>query len=694
MKVVLSVLVFTLILSFNAIAQKLNPDSLWAVWNNESQPDTARLMAMDDLTFNYYYRQKYQLDSVIYYTDLMLDLAIQKGNKKYQANALHNMALAYHQQLNSEKSLELNQQSLAIREEIGHKKGIGRSLANIGGIHRARGDNATALIHYKRALKYFEEINDFGLISHALTYMGLLYSEMDDLPKAINCAAKSMRVAEKANNDYFLSQSLQSLSSLYYKALDYKKALDYAEKARDLSLENNDRNNYLQSLYFISQSLLNDGKLEAALAQCKETLSIVKTTDNPIHSVYSLGLMGSIYEKMNDLDKAFETYTKSQEILKASKIKTNKLANTLSLGYVNRLKGNWAEAIKWCLEAYHEAEIQNNLSSQVGACNCLYKSYKGKSDGNNALIYHEKLLALTDSLQVEDASKKLQQMEFQKRLLEDSLEQVEKDRTLEASHAEEMRKEEKTRNILIVSSFFVLLLAGSIYIRLRYVRKSKAIIEKEKDRSENLLLNILPAEIAQELKEKGKADARDFEMVSILFTDFKQFTQASEKLSAAELVNEINECFKAFDAIIEKYSIEKIKTIGDSYMAAGGLPVPDDYSTINTVLAAIEMQEFIKKRKATKEANGEPAFEMRAGVHTGPVVAGIVGVKKFQYDIWGDTVNTASRMESHGEVGKVNISEATYELLKDDDAFAFEAREELEIKGKGLMKTYFVSSKA
>jgi ligand-binding sensor domain-containing protein/class 3 adenylate cyclase len=219
----------------------------------------------------------------------------------------------------------------------------------------------------------------------------------------------------------------------------------------------------------------------------------------------------------------------------------------------------------------------------------------------------------------------------------------------------------------------------------------KKEVEKQKKRSDDLLLNILPADVAEELKLTGASEAKDFEKVTVLFSDFVGFTKAASQLSAKELVKELNHCFKSFDHIMEKYNLEKIKTIGDAYMAAGGLQVPRKSNPKDVLLAAMEMQDFITMRKTENDAQGKPAFEMRVGIHTGPVVAGIVGVKKFQYDIWGDTVNTASRIESNGEAGKVNISQATYELLKDDTDFTFESRGKIEAKGKGEIEMYFVS---
>jgi class 3 adenylate cyclase len=213
----------------------------------------------------------------------------------------------------------------------------------------------------------------------------------------------------------------------------------------------------------------------------------------------------------------------------------------------------------------------------------------------------------------------------------------------------------------------------------------------EKKKSDDLLLNILPAEIAEELKQKGSAKARDYDKVTVMFTDFKDFTKISEQLTPAELVKEIDLCFSAFDRIIQKYGVEKIKTIGDAYMCVGGLPVPNKTHAIDVVNAALEIRAFMEKHNQEKAQNGEHQFKIRIGIHSGTVVAGIVGVKKFAYDIWGDTVNIASRIESSGEPNKINISGSTFDLIK--DSFNCTYRGKIEAKNKGEIDMYFVEKK-
>ncbi len=232
--------------------------------------------------------------------------------------------------------------------------------------------------------------------------------------------------------------------------------------------------------------------------------------------------------------------------------------------------------------------------------------------------------------------------------------------------------------------------AGILLILLGALWRQRERIVIEKRRSEELLLNILPEEVADELKSNGASAAREFDQATILFTDFKGFTDISERLTPTELVGELNTCFKAFDNIISRRGIEKIKTIGDAYMAAGGLPDPKSCCPVDVLQAALEMQEFMAHHRAESLAQGRSAFEMRVGIHTGPVVAGIVGVKKFAYDIWGDTVNIASRMETCGEVGEVNISGSTYALVKGEPGLNFESRGNVSAKGKGGLEMWFV----
>jgi len=245
---------------------------------------------------------------------------------------------------------------------------------------------------------------------------------------------------------------------------------------------------------------------------------------------------------------------------------------------------------------------------------------------------------------------------------------------------------------------FILSLRGFIRWREKSLQEENEILEIkvkerthelsiEKQHSENLLLNILPEKIAEELKTKGKSTPREYESVTVMFTDFKNFTTLSENLTASELVDELNYCYSAFDTIISNYGLEKIKTIGDSYMCAGGLL--GTATVEDTIRAALEIRDFIKQEQKKRKAEGKTFFEIRIGCNTGPVVAGIVGTKKFAYDIWGDTVNIASRMESSGEPGKVNISGNTFEMIK--DTFQCEYRGKIEAKNKGMIAMYFVS---
>jgi len=263
-----------------------------------------------------------------------------------------------------------------------------------------------------------------------------------------------------------------------------------------------------------------------------------------------------------------------------------------------------------------------------------------------------------------------------------------------------LREAESNRNFYLVGLLALLLLAGGSlfsFIRARQHAKAlsqkNAIIREEQQRSEDLLLNILPALVAEELKKQGHTKARYFEDVSVLFADFVGFSKIAEKLSPQQLVSELDSCFQEFDAIIARHNLEKIKTIGDAYMCAGGILNEEGQSGSqlrNMVHAAREMQAWLLVWNRERELVGLPRYDARIGIHTGPVVAGVVGSKKFAFDIWGDTVNIAARVEQAGEGGKINVSGPVYEAVKSQ--FEFKHRGKIPVKNKGEIEMYFLEN--
>jgi adenylate cyclase len=253
--------------------------------------------------------------------------------------------------------------------------------------------------------------------------------------------------------------------------------------------------------------------------------------------------------------------------------------------------------------------------------------------------------------------------------------------------------------LLYIIMFSLIIRAVYVQLDLRFARKQymlEQIINKrtedliiEKEKSEALLANVLPKNTADEIMAKGKATKIKYNFVTVLFSDIQGFTKIAEEMNPEILIDELDKFFFHFDSVVEKFGIEKIKTIGDAYMCAGGIPEKNRTNPVEVILAALEMKTYMSKLKATSEVEGMKYWDIRMGIHTGTVVAGVVGQKKLSYDIWGDTVNTASRMESSGEAGKINISGTTYEFVK--DFFSCEYRGKMPVKYKGELEMYFVN---
>jgi class 3 adenylate cyclase len=307
-------------------------------------------------------------------------------------------------------------------------------------------------------------------------------------------------------------------------------------------------------------------------------------------------------------------------------------------------------------------------------------AYSKDKNYSDAFLYQALYSDIKDTLYNIESKKKLNQLQFDFEL---SKKQVE-------LNLKEARIKSERQARLGVTGGLILILIIAFIIYRNYLQKTRInkILDKQKDQIEHLLLNILPKEVAYELQTSGHSKPRQFDEVSILFTDFKGFTTIADKLSPGELVEDLNECFMEFDNIMEKYNLEKIKTIGDSYMCAGNLPSPDPDHVYKIVKAAMEIQGFIEKNNLRRISKNLQPWEIRIGLHVGPVVAGVVGKKKYAYDIWGSAVNIASRMESNGSPGRVNISSAIYELIK--HRFDCSYRGKLNAKNLGELDMYYL----
>lgn len=620
-------------------------------------------------------------------------ILFEEKNQTSNVDSLFNTALNLQKEGRFQESISLFQECIPKFEKQKNIENLSNCYAKIGNSYYFLGKYDEATSSYEKSITLFKSINNKKGISSSTNNLGAINYYLGNFPAALKYYNSALEIQKKLGDKKIIAATNQNIGSIYYKIEDYINALKYYKKSYNIILNINDekeKSKILNSLGLAYVKLKNNKVAKYYLSEAYNLSQKIKDKQTQVETLSSLG---ELYFSESDHSKSLKYFEQclklSVEINSKQYISSSKIA----IGEIENKFNKNKSAINYCKSGLSIANEIGSLSLKKEACDCLYEGYKAIGNPKLALNYFEKSEKYKDSLNMNETSNKMMSMEFQNKQLLDSLTFVNKQHAVQLKHTQEIHQQEKQRNYILGTLGLIVLLAGGLYNRLNFVRKSKKALQFEKERSEKLLLNILPEEIAEELKEKGSVNARDFNLVAILFTDFKSFTQTAEQMTPQELVEEINICFKAFDLISEKYNIEKIKTIGDAYMAAGGIPIPDNAFLENIVLAALEMQEFMVNRKTENDLINKPAFEMRLGIHAGPIVAGIVGIRKFQYDVWGDTVNTASRIENNGTVGKVNISESLYQLLQNSDYFVFEYRGNIHAKGKGNINMYYVERK-
>ena len=596
---------------------------------------------------------------------------------------------------------------------------IYQKLANA---YSAFGETGKGLFYYL-AIEDIIEYNGYP-DERAVMYnnMGKQYAILNDYKKALEYFRKAELQCEYINCDY-IEVVYANIGIALHNTGDSKTGVDYLLRALQIlkakknttamaSLEH-----LLAGVYFNNQDVYN------ALSHNNEAIRIARSTkqNDVLANCYRTG--ADIYYELYDFEKAYDSYRKylllNDSILLKEQGRQQRIDQQRSM--LTAAEGQ----IKYLLtrQSVKDLELQqirfeqdrlrllnDNLELEKRSKEDEVLLLQAQKDADQAKLREqaERVLRTNQQLRLKaqqlDAEKQDRVIADlrQKEQIDRAQRQADSVRVVQLRRDQEYQKSKDSsfrRFVYSIGSLgmVILLLLGiswwfarragrRLALKNQEIEAQKAQIEEERHKSDRLLLNILPGEIAQELRGRGYATPRMYERSTVLFTDFLNFTRLSESLSPEELIDELNACFLGFDEICEKYGLEKIKTIGDAYMCAGGLPVPNDAHPVDAVNAALEMVDWLKKRH---ESASESVFnEMRIGIHTGPVIAGVIGKNKFAYDIWGDAVNLASRLEQLGEPGRINISGATYKAVK--HRFDCTYRGKKEVHNKGLVDMYFI----
>ncbi len=567
---------------------------------------------------------------------------------------------AMYSHINPDEGLKWAQRALTLARKLGWQSGEARACNNLGNNYQSMGAYPPALDAFFKALHINEALGDSGRTGAVSLSIGNVYYRQKDYPKALECYFKSLKAAAAIRDEERSAEVLGNIGSVYAEQGKNATALEYKLKALRIAEAQGDKKGII----------IQTGNTGITYADMKQYNAALSCFFSALRMAEEIGQKQSIAIRLGNAGSAYYSIARDSMAPRPdSLVPPTRAANLAKAVYYLR------RSIAACREAqFYEGipEFSRYLSDALAV----------QGDYRGAMAAYKSSVAVRDSLHNTANNAAITNLETKRAI---DL----KDKDIQIARLA-VTKKRNERGLFMAVIGLMMGVIGLLFGNYKKQQRSARIVAQEKERSDHLLLNILPVEVAEELKQTGTAQARQFDNVTVLFTDFVNFTGTAEQLSPQALVKELHECFTAFDAIMERHGLEKIKTVGDAYIAAGGLPNADAQHAQRCVRAAIEICGFVGTRLAAARSAGGESFEIRIGINSGPVVAGIVGVKKFAYDIWGDTVNTAARMEQHGEPGRINISQSTYELVKDD--FPCSYRGKVAAKNKGEVEMYFVEA--
>lgn len=574
-----------------------------------------------------------------------LDQSRRKSVLHYYAAALNAHGVRLANRGNVVQSIDSFRQALVIRQSLGDSSGTAASLNNLGRMYASVGDMQRALNHYNRSLAIKEKSGDKRGIAVTLNNIGVVYHDIGDTAEAYAYFRQSMRLREQIRDTAGLVTALNNFGSMYLRQRRYDEALAHYERSLALSTRLGLEQPSATALSNIGVIYNHRKEYDTARVLLSRALVIFEQTGDAEGTAQSWQNLGIGFLAQGNVEKAIECGERS-------------LAIAQRIGYPLRIEN---------------------------AASLLEDAYSTQKEWKRAFEMKSLATAMRDSLDNAESQKQLLQQRYRH-------EYETKTALLNAEHNAELRRQRLMQNALVGGLVLALVVVVLIVWAYRQSLRHRHAIAAEKQRTDVLLRNILPDETADELKVHGTVKAKHYESATVLFTDFVDFSKLAAQLPAQETVALIDTYYRKFDEIVEQHGIEKIKTIGDAYMAVGGVPTAVPDHALRTVRAATALRDFVEAESRRRAPQNLPAFHLRIGVHSGPVVAGVVGAKKFAYDVWGETVNLAARMEQSGEPGKVNITAATYALVQDRVACTF--RGAIEVKHGALVEMYFAEREA
>ena len=628
------------------------------------------------------------------FSEQALTITEQIESKELQAKALGNIGTVHANLSDYPRALEYYDKGLALHEELGNKAGMAAHLSNTGSVHLYLSDYPRALKCYGKALTLDEELGNKRGVAACLGNIGTVHLNLSDYPRALEYYGKALAFYEELGNKAGMATNLGNIGLVNSNLSDYARALEYYGKALELAEELGNKAVAATNLGNIGLVHANLSDYPRALEYFGRALELVEELGNKAGVATNLGNIGSVHHFLSDYTRALEYYGKALAIAEELGNKAVAANNLGNIGLVNSNLSDYARALDYFGKAL---ALNEELGNKKGVAACLGNiggTYaKQDFDGYDPVKAEEYLLRAI-SMNEELCTK--QNLYENHKTIAELYKQLERWKEFglhfEKYHdiEKEVQSEEARKKATLMEQ------------QKQAAEREKEIeIERTRTTAEKRILNnILPEEITQRLIKGENPIADTFDCVSVLFMDIVDFTKLSTKVSAQQLVHLLNAIFSSADAVMREFGLEKIKTIGDAYMAVAGAPIVQEDHAHRAANAALKLLEVMKNLEVTfPDSLGDkswiaslPEIHVRIGVHCGPAAAGVVGENKFLYDLWGDAVNTASRMESHGEAGKIHVLEEFKHAVETVHApsLRFIPRGEMEIKGKGMMKTYFL----